>query len=83
MESTSHREYIEFGLADQGAGREHGLRGPAPHSGLPLGHWSAYIDVQEAVELETGILTEVDTYDWIAFLPMSDGGGLTTVILAG
>jgi len=24
---------------------------------------------------ETGILTEVDTYDWITFLPMSDGGG--------
>jgi DNA polymerase I len=22
-----------------------------------------------------GILTEVDTYDWITFLPMSDGGG--------
>jgi DNA polymerase, archaea type len=30
---------------------------------------------KEAVEKETGILTEVDTYDWIAFLPMSDGGG--------
>ena len=30
---------------------------------------------KEAVERETGILTEVDTYDWIAFLPMSDGGG--------
>jgi DNA polymerase I len=27
------------------------------------------------VERETGILTEVDTYDWITFLPMSDGGG--------
>ncbi len=26
---------------------------------------------KEAVEKETGILTEVDTYDWIAFLPMS------------
>jgi DNA polymerase I len=24
---------------------------------------------------ETGILTEVDTFDWITFLPMSDGGG--------
>ena len=24
---------------------------------------------------ETGILTEVDTYDWITFLPMSDGTG--------
>jgi DNA polymerase I len=30
---------------------------------------------KEAVERETGILTEVDTYDWITFLPMSDGGG--------
>ena len=30
---------------------------------------------KEAVEKETGILTEVDTYDWIAFLPMSDGTG--------
>ena len=29
---------------------------------------------KEAVERETGILTEVDTYDW-TFLPMSDGGG--------
>ena len=30
---------------------------------------------KEAVERETGKLTEVDTYDWITFLPMSDGGG--------
>ena len=30
---------------------------------------------KEAVERETGILTEVDTYDWITFLPMSDGRG--------
>ena len=30
---------------------------------------------KEAVERETGILTEVDTYDWIAFLPMADGSG--------
>ena len=28
-----------------------------------------------AVEKETGILTEVDTYDWITFLPMNDCGG--------
>ncbi len=28
-----------------------------------------------AVERETGILTEVDSYDWIAFLPMADGAG--------
>jgi DNA polymerase I len=30
---------------------------------------------KEAVERETGILTAVDSYDWIAFLPMADGGG--------
>ena len=30
---------------------------------------------KEAVEKETGILTEVDSYDWITFLPMSNGGG--------
>jgi DNA polymerase I len=30
---------------------------------------------KEAVERNTGILTEVDTYDWITFLPMSDGSG--------
>ena len=30
---------------------------------------------KEAVERETGILTEVDTYDWIAFLPMADCSG--------
>jgi DNA polymerase I len=30
---------------------------------------------KEAVEKETGILTEVDTYDWITSLPMSDGTG--------
>ena len=30
---------------------------------------------KEAVEKEAGILMEVDTYDWIAFLPVSDGTG--------
>jgi hypothetical protein len=30
---------------------------------------------KEAVERYTGILTEVDSYDWFTFLPMSDGGG--------
>jgi len=30
---------------------------------------------KEAVERETGILTELDCYDWIAFLPMADGTG--------
>jgi hypothetical protein len=30
---------------------------------------------KEAVEKETGILTEVDSYDGIAFLPMVDGSG--------
>jgi hypothetical protein len=28
---------------------------------------------KEAVERETGILTELDSYDWITFLPMADG----------
>jgi len=31
--------------------------------------------IKEAVEKETGILTEVDTYDWTTFQPMSDGIG--------
>jgi DNA polymerase I len=30
---------------------------------------------QEAVQRETGIPTELEAYDWIAFLPMSDGSG--------
>jgi DNA polymerase, archaea type len=30
---------------------------------------------KEAVERETGILTEVDSYDCITFLPMADGSG--------
>ncbi len=30
---------------------------------------------KEAVETETCVLTEVDSYDWIAFAPMSDGSG--------
>jgi DNA polymerase, archaea type len=30
---------------------------------------------KEAVERDTGILTEVDSYDWITFLPMADGSG--------
>jgi DNA polymerase I len=30
---------------------------------------------KESVEKDTGILTEVDSYDWITFLPMSDGTG--------
>jgi len=30
---------------------------------------------KEAVERGTGILTEVDSYDWIAFLPQADGSG--------
>jgi DNA polymerase I len=31
--------------------------------------------LEEAVERETGILTEVDSYDWITFLPMAEGSG--------
>lgn len=30
---------------------------------------------KEAVERQTGILTEVDSYEWIVFLPMADGSG--------
>jgi len=30
---------------------------------------------KEAVERATGILTEVDSYDWITFLPQTDGSG--------
>ncbi|VVB71855.1 DNA polymerase 1 [uncultured archaeon] len=30
---------------------------------------------KEAVEKETGILTEMDAYDWIVFLPQADGSG--------
>jgi hypothetical protein len=30
---------------------------------------------KEAVEREIGILTEVDSYDWITFLPMADRSG--------
>ena len=30
---------------------------------------------KEAVEKETGILTEVNSYDWITFLLMADGSG--------
>lgn len=30
---------------------------------------------KEVVERETGILTEMDSYDWIVFLPMADGCG--------
>ncbi len=33
---------------------------------------------KEAVEQMTGILTEVDSFDWIAFLPMADGSGSYT-----
>src|SRR5512137_1320815 len=32
-------------------------------------------DYKDAVERKTGILTEVDSYDWITFLPMADGAG--------
>ena len=40
-----------------------------------MGCWGAISEFKEAVERKTGILTEVDSYDWITFLPMSDGGG--------
>jgi DNA polymerase I len=33
------------------------------------------LSFKEAVEKDTEILTELDSYDWIAFLPMADGSG--------
>jgi len=33
------------------------------------------LDLKRAVESETGIPTEVETYDWLVFLEMADGGG--------
>ena len=41
------------------------------------------IGVQGGSREETGILTEVDTYDWITLLPMSDGTGAYNRYLAG
>lgn len=32
-------------------------------------------ELKRVVEKETGILTEVDSYDWIVFLPQADGSG--------
>ena len=37
--------------------------------------WVIGDPIKEVVERETGILTEVDSYDWIALLPMADGTG--------
>ena len=37
-----------------------------------MGDWRANFG---AMERKTGILTEVDSYDWITFLPMADGSG--------
>jgi hypothetical protein len=36
---------------------------------------------KEALVRETGILTEVDTYDWITFLPMANGTGAYNLAL--
>ncbi len=38
---------------------------------------------KEAIESETGILTEVDSYDWIAFLPLPMVQELIIAILGG
>jgi hypothetical protein len=35
--------------------------------------WRGYILVQGGVEKEAGILTQENSYDWIVFLPISDG----------
>jgi DNA polymerase I len=37
--------------------------------------WVIGDPIKEVVERETGILIEVDSFDWIAFLPMADGAG--------
>jgi hypothetical protein len=47
---------------------------PSRHRGLPVGYRRAYIGFQGGDRKETGILTEVDTYDWITLLHMNDGG---------
>jgi hypothetical protein len=33
------------------------------------------ISNRKAVLIQSGILTEVDSYDWLTFLPMADGPG--------
>jgi hypothetical protein len=40
-----------------------------------MGHRRAYIGVQRGSREGDWLLTEVDTYDWITFLPMSHGTG--------
>ena len=52
-----------------------GGRGDEPTAGAGAVQWVGVEGFKEAVERETGILTEVDTYDWIVFLPMADGFG--------
>jgi hypothetical protein len=42
---------------------------------LGLGLGEPISKFKEAVESEIGILKEVDTYDWITFLPMAEGSG--------
>ncbi len=70
--------------ADQGDGREstgfevlHGIVDCLWVIGEPIS------DFKEAVERETGILTEFDSYDCITFLPMAMAQEPTTAILAG
>lgn len=36
---------------------------------------NAIWELKERVELETGLLTEVENFSWIVFLPMKDGNG--------
>ncbi|MDM7933894.1 MAG: type B DNA-directed DNA polymerase, partial [Methanothrix sp.] len=58
------------GIAEEmGFGVLHGIVDCLWVTGEPVSRF------KEAVERETGVLTEVDSYDWIAFLPMSDGSG--------
>jgi DNA polymerase elongation subunit (family B) len=54
---------------DMGFGLLHGIVDCLWVVGEPI------LKFKEAVERETGILTKVDSYNWITFLPMSDHSG--------
>jgi hypothetical protein len=49
----------------RGDGREHGLRGPTWHRGLPVGHGRAYIGVQRGDPFEEGL---VNVYGYLETL---------------
>ena len=51
------------------------VKGAGPEALQEAADFQRAKDFQEVVEKETGILTELEAYDWIVFLPMSDGSG--------